>query len=267
MTTCLRADGRRTRSSGGLTDIGAAGILLASERNCSIPEEFQPPSGPQVGTERAATGDTGRMPDGSVRVTLYRWAGRWGPFSVKIPCGECSLTVDVLNDAFARELEGIPVELDTREWLSEWWRPLRAGGWHAPIVMVEGRVVSQGHALNRGLLTEAVIEAHVGRASIRGDHLFGKATCPHCVRAKGYLDEAGVDYKYHDVVREPRALYEMLGRVKPLIGSKTPVTVPQIWLDGSYVGGADDLAERLDRTVEPNPDRGRCSLSPGRGTP
>lgn len=207
------------------------------------------------------------MPDGSVRVTLYRWAGRWGPFSVKIPCGECSLTTDVLNDTFARELEGIPVELDTREWLSEWWRPLRAGGWHAPIVMVEGKVVSQGHALNRGLLTEAVIEAHVGRASIRGDHLFGKATCPHCVRAKGYLDEAGFDYKYHDVVREPRALYEMLGRVKPLIGSKTPVTVPQIWLDGSYVGGADDLAERLGRTVEPNPDRGRCSLSPGRGTP
>ena len=132
--------------------------------------------------------------------------------------------------------------------------------------MVEGRVVSQGHALNRGLLTEAVIEAHVGRTSVSSDQLFGKETCPHCVRAKGYLDEAGVDYKYHDVVREPRALYEMLGRVKPLIGSKTPVTVPQIWLDGSYVGGADDLAERLDRTVEPNPDRGRCSLSPGRGT-
>ena len=207
------------------------------------------------------------MPDGSVRVTLYRWAGRWGPFSVKIPCGECSLTVDVLNDTFACELDGIPVELDTREWLSEWWRPLPAGGWHAPIVMVEGKVVSQGHALNRGLLTEAVIEAHVGRTAIRGDHLFGKATCPHCVRAKGYLDEAGVDYEYHDVVREPRALYEMLGRVKPIIGSKTPVTVPQIWLDGSYVGGADDLAERLERTVEPNPDRGRCSLSPGRGAP
>ena len=207
------------------------------------------------------------MPDGSVRVTLYRWAGRWGPFSVKIPCGECSLTVDVLNDTFACELDGIPVELDTREWLSEWWRPLPAGGWHAPIVMVEGKVVSQGHALNRGLLTEAVIEAHAGRTAIRGDHLFGKATCPHCVRAKGYLDEAGVNYEYHDVVREPRALYEMLGRVKPIIGSKTPVTVPQIWLDGSYVGGADDLAERLERTVEPNPDRGRCSLSPGRGAP
>ena len=198
-----------------------------------------------------------------VRVTLYRWAGQWGPFSVKIPCGECSLTVDVIEDTFACELQGIPVQLDAREWLSEWWRPLPAGGWHAPIVMVEGRLVSQGHALNRGLLTEAIIEAHVGKAGIQGNHLFGKETCPHCVRAKEYLDGAGVRYQYHDVVRQPRALYEMLGRVKPIIGPKTPVTVPQIWMDGVYVGGADDLSSRLQCPVEPNPDRGRCSLSPG----
>ena len=197
-------------------------------------------------------------------MTLYRWAGRWGPFRVRVPCGECALTVDVLEDTFANELAGVPVELDNREWLSEWWRPLPAGGWHAPIVAVEGRVVSQGHALNRGVLTEAVIAAHVRRGGIRGNHVFGKESCPHCTRAKGYLVEGGVDYAYHDVVREPRALYEMLGRVKPLIGARTPVTVPQIWLDGSYVGGADDLSERLRLSVVPNPDRGRSSLSPGR---
>ena len=198
-----------------------------------------------------------------VRVTLYRWAGSWGPFRVRIPCGECSLTTDVIRDTFASELAGVPVELDTREWLNEWWRPLPAGGWHAPIVMVEGKLVSQGHALNRGLLTEAIIAAHVARSGVEGNHLFGKASCPHCVRAKAYLEEAKLPFAYHDVVREPRALYEMLGRVKPIIGPRTPVTVPQIWLDGTYVGGADDLSRRLQREVEPNPDRGQCSLSPG----
>ena len=65
------------------------------------------------------------------------------------------------------------------------------------------------------------------------------------------------------MVKDPRALYEMLGRVKPLVGAKTPITVPQIWLDGRYVGGADELSRLLDAEVEPNPDRGRCSLSPG----
>ncbi|MCU7858118.1 MAG: glutaredoxin [Candidatus Thiodiazotropha sp. (ex Lucinoma borealis)] len=199
-----------------------------------------------------------------VRITLYRWAGRWGPFKVKIPCGECSLTKDVLGDTFLHELEGIPVKLEILDWLSWWWRPLKRGGWHAPIVMVEDRVISQGHALNRGILTQAVIEASVKKHTINGNHLFGKETCPHCKRAKGYLEDAGISYTYHNVVSNPRALYEMLGRVKPLIGPKAPVTVPQIWLDGNYIGGADQLEQHVHKHVEPNPERGQCSLSPPR---
>lgn len=197
-----------------------------------------------------------------VKIQLYRWAGKWGPFKVKIPCGECSLTVDVINDTIATELAGIPVELETLDWLSSWWKPLFKGGWHAPIVIVEGKIVSQGHALNRGLLTEAVIAAHVKRSEVSGNVIFGKETCPHCVRAKSYLDTAKIEYTYFDVVKEPRALYEMLGRVKPIVGPKTPITVPQIWIDGKYVGGADELAKIVNNDVEPNPERGRCSLSP-----
>ena len=197
-----------------------------------------------------------------VTIKLFRWADSWGPFKVSIPCGECSLTVDVINDTIATELAGIPVTLETHDWLSNWWKPLKHRGWHAPIVIVEGRLVSQGHALNRGLLTEAVIEAHVQRSDVSGNIVFGKETCPHCIRAKGYLDQAGIDYSYHDVVKEPRALYEMIGRVKPIVGPKTPITVPQIWIDGKYVGGADELAEIVKNDVEPNRDRGRCSLSP-----
>ena len=50
-----------------------------------------------------------------VRVTLFKWAGRWGPFKVSIPCGECALTRDVIRDTFDVELKGIPVILDERE--------------------------------------------------------------------------------------------------------------------------------------------------------
>lgn len=196
-----------------------------------------------------------------LRLTLYRWAGRWGPFQVNIPCGECSLTGDVIDDTLASELAGVPVEVEVREWLTEWWKPLLKGGWHAPIVMVEGKVVSQGHALNRGVLTEAIIAAHVQRAGVSGTHLYGKETCPHCARAKGYLAEAGIDYVYHDVVRDPRALYEMIGRVKPIVGPKTPITVPQIWIDGKYMGGADQLGRFLGLQVEPNPERGQNSMT------
>jgi len=201
-------------------------------------------------------------PESPVKVNLYRWAGKWGPFKVSIPCGECSLTVDVIKDTLETELAGIPVELHTHDWLSNWWKPLPRGGWHAPIVMVEGKLVSQGHALNRGVLTEAVIAAHVQRSARPGTHLFGKESCPHCVRAKTYLNQANIDFEHHDVVKEPAALYEMLGRVKPIVGPKTPITVPQIWVDGNYVGGADELEKIVSQSVEPNRDRGRNSLSP-----
>lgn len=200
----------------------------------------------------------------TVSIQVFRWAGEWGPFKVNIPCGECALTKDVIQDTIETELAGISVELDMRDWLSEWWKPLKKGGWHAPIVLVDGKIISQGRALNRGLLTEAVIEAHANKSPVKENIVFGKESCPHCQRAKTYLNEANIPFTYHDVVKEPRALYEMLARVKPIIGPKTPVTVPQIWLDGEYVGGADELSKRLDKNVEPNPDRGQCSLSPAR---
>lgn len=56
----------------------------------------------------------------------------------------------------------------------------------------------------------------------------------------------------------------MFPRVKAHIGEKTPVTVPQIWLDGEYIGGADQLSEKLGVDVEPQVDRARSSLSPSR---
>jgi len=199
-----------------------------------------------------------------VSITVFRWAGAWGPFRVKIPCGECALTLDIIQDTLSNELAGIEVQLGIRDWLSEWWKPLVKGGWHAPIVMVNGSVISQGAALNRGLLTQAVIENYATTSDLEGNHIYGKESCPHCVRAKGYLEDSGVDYTFHDVIRSERDLYEMLGRVKPIVGSTTPITVPQIWIDGGYIGGADQLSNILHRMVEPNYDRGQCSISPKR---
>lgn len=187
-----------------------------------------------------------------VSIILYRWAGAWGPFKVKIPCGECTLTKDVILDTLENELAGIPVNLEIREWLTEWWKPLLKGGWHAPIVMVAGEVISQGHALNRGLLTQSVIQAYASKTQMKRSHLFGKESCPHCKRAKAYLEEQNIEYTYHDVVRSSRDLYEMLARVKPLIDPKTPITVPQIWLGGNYLGGADQLQDFLQNQQKKN---------------
>ena len=180
-----------------------------------------------------------------VTITLYRWAGAFGPFKVKIPCGECTLTLDIIQDTLLNELEGISVKFEIHDWLSVWWKPLFKGGWHAPIVMVNGKIISQGEALNRGLLTQMVIQ-ETKHLELEGNHVYGKAGCPHCTLAKSALDSAGIDYIYHDVIKDSRSMYEMLARVKPIVGPKTPVTVPQIWIDELHIGGCDDLYT-LDR--------------------
>ncbi|GLQ74187.1 glutaredoxin domain-containing protein [Vibrio penaeicida] len=190
-----------------------------------------------------------------IKITLYRWGGSWGPFKVNIPCGECTLTKDILQDTFENELDGIPIDLEIKDWLSHWWEPLKYGAFHAPILVVEGKVVSQGEALNRGVLVQSVIQQWAKRSKLVGNIVYGKATCPYCVKAKRLLDELGINYEYHDVVKDSSTLYRMIPEVKAIIGEKTPVTVPQIWLDGNYVGGFDKLEEHIGTNgLRPVPD-------------
>ncbi|MEL7481935.1 MAG: glutaredoxin domain-containing protein [Pseudomonadota bacterium] len=188
-----------------------------------------------------------------VELLVYRWGGKWGPFKVKIPCGECTLTTDVIQDTLETELANAEVEFKTKDWLTHMLEASFKGARHAPCVLINGKVVFQGGALNRGLLAELVMNEHVQHFPLEGTHLFGKENCKFCRQAKADLDHLGIDYTYQDVVKNPGAMYEMLARVKPIVGPKTPITMPQIWIDGSYVGGADALREKYgltDRTTE-----------------
>ena len=180
------------------------------------------------------------------KLLIYRWAGKWGPFKVKIPCGECALTGDVIKDVLENELSNAVVEFETRDWLSHLFRAVFKGAFHAPAVLLNGKVISQGVAINRGVLAELVMNEHVQHFPLEGTHLFGKENCKFCKRAKADFDTLGIPYTYHDVVKNPGAMYEMLARVKPIIGAKTPVTMPQIWIDGGYIGGSDQIREKYD---------------------
>lgn len=192
-------------------------------------------------------GKTSNNSGNPIQLRLYKFEGQWGPFKVRIPCGECALTEDIIEATLAHELANANVSFTTKEWLTYWWEPLIHGGWHAPIVLMDNKIFSQGDAINRGLLAETVMREHTKRAPLTGTHMFGKSNCGHCDRAKILLDEASIAYTYHDVIENTGALYEMLSRVKPLIGAKTPITTPQIWVDGVFIGGADQLAAHLGK--------------------
>lgn len=64
--------------------------------------------------------------------------------------------------------------------------------------------------------------------------------CPYCARAKSLFDDKGLAYKEIDVSFDPDERERLIEKS----GGKR--TVPQIWVNGSHVGGCDDLYA-LDR--------------------
>ena len=66
--------------------------------------------------------------------------------------------------------------------------------------------------------------------------LYTMGHCPYCKRAKAFLREKGVtDWEEYDLEIKPHKRAEM----KTKSGGRN--TVPQIFIGGTHVGGADDL--------------------------
>lgn len=73
-----------------------------------------------------------------------------------------------------------------------------------------------------------------------GTYVIGHFTypkCPSCEQAKELLQEKGIQYMF---IQADKKLF---GKVLKVTKS---TTVPQIFMDGQYVGGYDDLKEYLE---------------------
>ncbi len=65
--------------------------------------------------------------------------------------------------------------------------------------------------------------------------IFTREGCPHCARAKGLL--ASLGYEYAEVPLHHTVRSKVVGAVTG------KGTVPQVFIDGEYVGGADELEQ------------------------
>ena len=65
--------------------------------------------------------------------------------------------------------------------------------------------------------------------------IYSTMFCGYCARAKGLLDRKGVPYENIDLIEDPSKREEMLAR------SGGRQTVPQIFIEGEHIGGADEL--------------------------
>ena len=66
--------------------------------------------------------------------------------------------------------------------------------------------------------------------------IYSSLWCPFCHRAKSLLAAKGAAFEEIDVDADPNRRQEMMHRA----GGRR--TVPQIFIDGAHVGGADEFA-------------------------
>ncbi len=67
--------------------------------------------------------------------------------------------------------------------------------------------------------------------------VFSREGCPYCVRAKGLLEDAGLEYEELVLNRD------YTDRTLRAVSKGT--TFPQVFINGQHIGGSDDLAEWL----------------------
>ncbi|MFC5344789.1 glutaredoxin 3 [Brevundimonas staleyi] len=76
--------------------------------------------------------------------------------------------------------------------------------------------------------------------------LYTKPGCPYCVAAMGLLTRKGVEFTEIVASNDPEKKAEMVEK------SGGKATFPQIFIDGTHVGGSDDI-HALDRRGELDP--------------
>ena len=86
------------------------------------------------------------MKNKKIKIIIYPMTGKLGPFTVpKDWCEECDLVISLVQDV-AKELNlGDKLDIKMRPWFLWAWLPFfRYFAWHPPILIINGKLISQG---------------------------------------------------------------------------------------------------------------------------
>jgi len=184
----------------------------------------------------------------TVRLTLYRYAGKFLFFRIKNRCNECDISYAILQRLMNEQLRGKPVSLRIVPWLDNFWKVIWRGGWHAPILTVNEKVFSQGKVpdipkllskIGKILNDTSLIQlgkAKIEKASSPEEDseitVYFSPACPHCRQLLLYLDTNGIKYLGKDVTKTESARED----VERLTGR---LSIPVVVVKGEIINGFD----------------------------
>jgi glutaredoxin 3 len=74
--------------------------------------------------------------------------------------------------------------------------------------------------------------------------LYTKDSCTYCVQAKTLMNIRGIEYEERNMQTHPEIRNELMEKCEEI--GVVPRTVPQIWIDDAYIGGFQELKNKLD---------------------
>lgn len=171
-------------------------------------------------------------------ITLYKYLGKWGPFKIDTPCDYCDLTSSVLQDMMDNEFKGLNVEFEEKKWLDNWITLLLKGAWHAPIILVDGKLFHQYSKENplfdREKLEKAVKKDWKGRIenNMADVKVYTTPTCSTCRQLKEFLKKHKIEFEEINVAADPSKAQEMIAK-------SGQMTVPVTDVKGTVLTGYD----------------------------
>ena len=102
------------------------------------------------------------------------------------------------------------------------------------------------------------VSEKVERVALQDDNrsiVYGKKNCPYCQMAKDELTLRGVPFDYIDL--------EELGKTAAEVTGRKVKTVPQIYIEGNYIGGYDELIAFMNKTILDTSEDNECRACEG----
>jgi len=80
----------------------------------------------------------------NIDIIIYKMTGRQLFFNVpEKVCEECDLTVAMVKNV-AKRMKDIKINIEVKQWFNNLLPVILKGGWHPPVVLVNGKIFSQG---------------------------------------------------------------------------------------------------------------------------
>jgi len=92
-----------------------------------------------------------------VEIKIYRFTGKQLFFTIpEFVCHECDMVIRLVNK-IVEKIENESVTVQVYPWFNNILSSLKKGGWHPPVVVINGKVFSQGIVPDEKELEEKIL--------------------------------------------------------------------------------------------------------------